>query len=161
MAQKTEIQYVSQFYDCGSDRERQKKKKQARLLRKKEQKIHVISIDPVALCGIFSAVVLLAALVFGGIHLHFMWRDHMAVKDYLSQLKVQNAELQHSFSISYNLDDIKTMADSFGLQPEEEMETRYVRVTAPKVPPEPTWLDNVKWFFKGLFAHTAPGVPVE
>ena len=159
MAQKAEIQYVSQFYDFGSDRK--KKKKQPRHLPKKEVKIHVISIDPVALCGIFSALVLLAALVFGGIHLHFMWQDHVAVKDYLDQLKVQNAELQHSFSTGYNLDDVKTMADSYGLQPEDEMETRYVRVTPPKVEPEPTWFDDVKWFLKGLFAHTAPGVPVE
>ena len=159
MAQKTEIQYVSQFYDCGSDRSR--KKKQVRHFKKKEQKLHVVSIDPVALCGILSAAVLCAALIFGGIHLHLMWRDHVEVRDYLDQLKTQNAELQHAYRESYNLDEIKTMADSFGLTPESEMETRYVRVTPPKPQPRKTWLDDAKWFFKGLFAHTAPGVPVE
>lgn len=158
VSQKAEIQYVSQFCGYGSDEPKKKKKKK---VEKKPQKIHVFHLDPVALCGIFSAVILAGALIFGGIHLHIMWKDHVAVKEYLGQLKTQNAKLQHDFSASYNLDDIKTMSDSLGLQPETDMETRYVRVTPPAPKPRRTWMDDVKWFFKGLFAHTAPGVPVE
>ena len=161
MAQKAEIQYVSQFFDYGSDDKPQKKpKKKKPFVPRRPEKIHKISLDPVALLGIVSAVVLCAALIFGGLHLNAMWKEHVALKDYLSQLKVENAELQHNFSVSFNLDEIKTMADSIGLVPESEVETRYVRITPPQPEPEPGFLDNLLWFFKGLFAYD-PESPIE
>lgn len=160
MAQKAEIQYVSQFFDYGSENKPQKQPKKKPTQPKKEARLRKVSLDPVALLGIVSAVVLCAALIFGGLHLNAMWREHVALKDYLSQLKVENAELQHNFSVSFNLDEIKTMADSIGLVPESEVETRYVRITPPEPEPEPGFFDDLKWFLKGLFAYN-PETPIE
>ena len=161
MAHKAEIQYVSQFCDYGSKEESAKlPEKKKPYVPRRPRKVHSVSLDPVALLGIVSAVVLCAALIFGGLHLNAMWKQHVALKDYLAQLKVENAELQHNFSVSFNLDDIKTMADSIGLVPESDVETRYVRITPPEPEPEEGFLDDLRWFFKGLFAYS-PETPIE
>ena len=154
MSQKAEIQYVSQFCAYGSDDTKKKKKKQPKDFdqRKKPVKIHTITLDLVALCGILSALVLCAALIFGGLSLNSMWKEHVALKEYLVQLKADNSELRHKFSTSYKLEDIRTMADSIGLVPEEEIEVRYVRVTPAETEPKPGPFDDLKWFLKGLFA---------
>ena len=160
MAQKAEIQYVSQFYDYGESAS-QKKKRRKQEREEKPVKIHTFHVDLVALCGILSALVLLSALIFGGLHLNGMWRQNRDMSRYLSQLKTDNAQLMHAYSGSYTLEDIRTMADTLGLVPESEMEVRYVRVTHPEPEPEPTYLDNVLWFLKGLFSNNSEGVPVE
>lgn len=154
VAQKAEIQYVSQFYDYGSDKHKKKKKKVPKdfVPDKKPVKIHTVTLDPVALCGILSAVVLCAALIFGGLSLNAQWREHVALKQYLVQLKTDNSALRHKFSLSYNIEDIRTMADTIGLVPEDEIEVRYVRVTPPEPKPRKDPFENLKWFLKGLFA---------
>ena len=156
MSQKAEIQYVSQFCNYGSERDFRKKKKKKKPKdfdqgAAKVQKLHTISLDPVAILGIIAALVLFFALLFGGLSLHSMWREHVGLKEYMTQLKSENSNLRHQYSTSYNLDEIRTMADSIGLVPEEEAEVRYVRVTPPDREPEKGPFDDLKWFLKGLF----------
>ena len=68
MERKPEIQYVGQFYVLGSTApqiaEKQKKKKAA-LPRLKRQSQKVIYVDPVALCGMAVAAVMLVVRVLG------------------------------------------------------------------------------------------------
>ena len=155
MAQKAEIQYGSQFSGYGSDPAPVKKKKPF-VFKKKEVKIHIFHIDPIAVLGIATAVVLCAAMIFGGFHLNRMWREHVQMKNYLAQLQEEHAALERKFVATFNMDEVKTMADSFGLVPETDMETRYIRVTPPEPKPKKGLFDDVKWFFKGLFAKDYP-----
>ena len=152
MQRKTEIQYVDQFYVYGSEALAAKKKQEKLVLpREQHQKVHKIYIDPVALLGIVSALVLLTALIFGAVKLNTLWQEHHAMENYLSELRLENANLEHNYRISYDLEDIKTMASAIGLVPQEEVETRYVRVTMPAPKPKHTRMDDIKWFLNGLF----------
>ena len=155
MAYKPEIQYVGQFYTHGSEAlapKKAAKKAPAFLEKEKTRKVRKVYLDPVAFCGILVAVVMLTALVLGAVQLYDVWQDHYAMEEYVSQLKRENAELAHNYHISYDLDEIRKFADTLGLVPMEEVESRTVRVTIPEPEPERTWWDNVLWFFDGLFA---------
>ena len=151
MAQKPEIQYVGQFYVYGSEAPAPKKQ-EARVLipRKRKEKVHKVYIDLVALAGIASAVVLLTALIMGGIRLNTMWQEHHLMESYVSHLKLNNATLEHNYKISYKLEDVEKAAADLGLVPESEVETRFIRVTVP--PKKEKWsvFDNIRWFFQGL-----------
>ena len=161
MAQKAEIQYVSQFSGCGSDDKPKKKRREKEFLpQQKEQKLHKVPVDLVALLGILSAVLLLCALIFGGFHLNRMWKEHTQMKEYLGQLKSRNATLQHEYNSTVKIDDVKTMADSIGLVPESESEVRYVRVTPPEPRPKETWKDDLQWFLDGLFGEIPEGAEI-
>lgn len=154
MVQKPEIQYVGQFYVYGSEAVAPKAKKAVREILPKEhkQKLHKVYIDPVALIGIAAAVTLLVALVMGGIHLNGMWREHDAVQHYVSNLKLDQSTLEHTYRTSLNLEDIQAKAEAMGLVPEADVETVYIRVTMPEPKPKRTLWDDVQWFFQGLFA---------
>lgn len=155
MAQKPEIQYVGQFYVHGSEavapRQKQKKTPRAQT-REKPRKIHRIYVDPVATVGILVAVVMLTVMVIGAIHLETMWEEHHAVNELVSELKRENAALEHNFRLSYDLEEIRKLAETLELVPISEAQVQEVRITPPVPKPERTWWDDVLWFFEGLFA---------
>lgn len=153
MVNKPEIQYVGQFYVHGSEAPALKKaKKKEHAFLAKPERVRKVYVDPVAFCGILVAAVMLVALVLGSLQLQQVWQEHAVMQEYLSQLKRENAALEHNYRISYDLDEIKKLSDTLGLVPIEEVETQHVRVTPPEPKPQRTWLDDVRWFFEGLFA---------
>ena len=154
MAQKPEIQYVGQFYVHGSAAVAPKEKKTPRkfLAKEKPKKLHRIYIDPVATCGVIVAVVMLVVMAIGAIHLEQIWEEHFAMKEYLSELKRENAALEHNFRLSYDLEEIEKLSQTLELVPVQEAAVKDVQVTVPVPEPEPTWWDEVLWFLRGLFA---------
>ena len=52
----------------------------------------------------------------------------------------------------YDLEEIRSAALSLGMIPAEEAQMRSFTVTMPVQEPEPTFLENLQWFLKGLFA---------
>lgn len=155
MAYKPEIQYVGQFYVQGSEAlapRKPEKKKKTFLAKPQHEKLSRIYIDPVATVGILVAVVMLVVLVMGAVHLQGMWDDHYAMQEYLSELKRENAALEHNYRIGYDVEEVQKLALALGLVPMEEVENRSLRITIPEPQPETTFWDNVVWFFEGLFA---------
>ena len=157
MSQKPKIQYVGQFYIHGSEArqlELQEKKKQAKskLPLERLRKVEVIYLDPVAIFGIVTALVLLAVMTVGVLQLRDDWQDYRAMSNYLSRLNSENAELQADYRSQYDLEDIRVKAQALGMVPKSELEVRTVYVTIPEPEPEMTWLEEVQWFLSGLFA---------
>lgn len=156
MSQKPKIQYVGQFYIHGSEArqlELAAKRKQAKskLPMERLRNIREIYLDPVAIGGIFVALVLLAVMIVGGLQLKDDWADYRVMDSYVSRLSSQNAKLVEEYRSQYDLEDVRSKAEALGLVPQEELETRSVYVTVPQTEPEPTWWENLQWFLEGLF----------
>ena len=157
MNQKPKIQYVGQFYIHGSEArqlELQEKKKQAKskLPLERLRKVEVIYLDPVAIFGIVTALVLLAVMMVGVLQIRDDWKDYQTMSNYVSRLNSENAELKADYRSQYDLEDIRVKAEALGMVPKSQLEVRTVYVTIPQPEPEMTWLEEVQWFLKGLFA---------
>ena len=157
MVQKPEIQYVGQFYVYGSEaREaapRQLSRKSKYILPavrpNRERRIYV---DPVALCAMAVAVVMLAALALGAIQISESWHEYDAMEQYLAELKKENSRLENEYREGFDLEEIRTTAITIGMIPLSEAEVIPVRVTVPEPEQETTPWDEIVWFLKGLFA---------
>ena len=157
MNQKPKIQYVGQFYVHGSEArmlQQQEEKRQAKtkLPLVRIQAIEKIYVDPVALAGIAVAVMMLVTMVLGAIQLKKDWDQYEQVAAYVSELKRENARMNHLYRSSYDLEDIRTKAVSMGLVPKSELQTMTVTVTVPVPEAEPTRMEEIRFFLEGLFA---------
>ena len=157
MSQKPKIQYVGQFYIHGSEArqlELQEKKKQAKskLPLERLRKIEVVYLDPVAIFGIVTALVMLTVMILGVLQIRDDWKEYRVMSNYVSRLNSENAELQADYRSQYDLEDIRIKAQALGMVPKSDLEVRTVYVTIPQPEPEMTWLEEVQWFLSGLFA---------
>lgn len=157
MDRKPEIQYVGQFYVLGSEAvkpaEKQKKKKRVFLPKPKHLRQEVLYLDPVALAGMFVALVMLVVLIVGAVKLENSWSQYTAMSEALEELRTENAQIQHSYRTSLDLEEVRTTAEGMGMIPKEEAQTASVWVTVPEEKTENTWWDNLVWFVKGLFGE--------
>ena len=157
MSQKPKIQYVGQFYIHGSEArqlELQEKKKQAKskLPLERLRKIEVVYLDPVAIFGIVTALVMLTVMILGVLQIRDDWKEYRVMSNYISRLNSENAELQADYRSQYDLEDIRIKAQALGMVPKSDLEVRTVYVTIPQPEPEMTWLEELQWFLSGLFA---------
>ena len=157
MNQKPKIQYVGQFYIHGSEArqlELQEKKKHAKskLPLERLRKVEVIYLDPVAIFGIVTALVLLAVMTVGVLQIRDDWKDYQTMSNYVSRLNSENAELKADYRSQYDLEDIRVKAEALGMVPKSQLEVRTVYVTIPQPEPERTWLEEIQLFLSGLFA---------
>ena len=157
MSQKPKIQYVGQFYIHGSEArqlELQEKKKQAKskLPLERLRKIEVVYLDPVAIFGIVTALVMLTVMILGVLQIRDDWKEYRVMSNYVSRLNSENAELQADYRSQYDLEDIRIKAQALGMVPKSDLEVRTVYVTIPQPEPEITWLEELQWFLSGLFA---------
>ena len=157
MSQKPKTQYVGQFYIHGSEArqlELQEKKKQAKskLPLERLRKIEVVYLDPVAIFGIVTALVMLTVMILGVLQIRDDWKEYRVMSNYVSRLNSENAELQADYRSQYDLEDIRIKAQALGMVPKSDLEVRTVYVTIPQPEPEMTWLEELQWFLSGLFA---------
>ena len=157
MSQKPKIQYVGQFYIHGSEArqlELQEKKKRAKskLPLERLRKVEVVYLDPVAIFGIVTALVMLTVMILGVLQIRDDWKEYRVMSNYVSRLNSENAQLQADYRSQYDLEDIRVKAQALGMVPKSELEVRTVYVTIPQPEPEMTWLEEIQWFLSGLFA---------
>jgi len=155
--QKPKIQYVGQFYVHGSEAralQLQEEKRQAKtkLPLARIQQIEKIYVDPVALIGIAVALAMLVTMVLGAVQIKRDWDQYERVSAYVSELKKENARMNHAYRASYDLEDIKSKALAMGMIPKSELKTMAVSVTLPEPEVELTKTEEIRLFLEGLFA---------
>ena len=113
MSQKPKIQYVGQFYIHGSEARQlelqEKKKAKSKLPLERLRKMEVIYLDPVAIFGIVTALVMLTVMVLGVLQIRDDWKDYRTMSDYVSRLNSENAQLQADYRSQYDLEDILSL----------------------------------------------------
>ena len=132
--------------------EEEKRQAKTKLPLAKIQAIEKIYVDPVALAGIAVAVLMLVTMVLGAIQLKKDWTQYERVSAYVSELKRENARMNHLYRSSYDLEDIRSKAVSMGLVPKSELQTMSVTVTMPEPEVAPTRMEEIRYFLEGLFA---------
>ena len=156
MSQKPKIQYVGQFYIHGSEARQlelqEKKKAKSKLPLERLRKLEVIYLDPVAIFGIVTALVMLTVMILGVLQIRDDWEEYRVMSNYVSRLNSENADMRANYRSQYDLEDIRVKAQALGMVPKSELEVRTVYVTIPQPEPEMTWLEEIQWFLSGLFA---------
>ena len=157
MANKPKIQYVGQFYVYGSEAQKvaldaQKKKAKTLLPLPNLDKHRRIYVDPVAVCGLIMAVVLFTVMVMGALQIQSDWTEFRAAKEYLQTMESENRALENKYHAEYNLDEVRSIAESMGMVPVADVPHLNITVTVPVPGTEPTQWENFVWFMSGLFA---------
>ena len=152
MDQKPVIQYVGQFYVYGSEVQARKKKEKKSLLPRapRAEVQRCVYVDPVAVCGIAVALLMLVVLAVGAFQLRAAMQQYNAQSEQLSAIKRENARLEHLYRTSLDLEAVQAQAEKLGMVPAEELEHIELVVTVGQAPEEPTAWENFLWFVKGL-----------
>lgn len=155
MAQKTEIQYVGQFYVYGSEAPKPETKQKKPRVKRPElhlERFQKIYINPVALLGVVVALVLLGLLITGAYHLRDTRVAYDKMKTKLTDLKIENAQLYHSYHTSYDLEEIRAQAEKIGMVDREKAECFTVFFSVPEPKKQNTAWDDFVWLLSGLFS---------
>ena len=159
MALKPEIQYIGQFYIHGSEakavavkQEPEEKKSDYRLPLYRFEKLQKIHVDPLAICSIALAAVLLVCMVVGTLQIQSAWQELDAANQYVYQLEDIHRQKIAEYRSVCDLEQIRIAAETMGLIPIAEAKTMEITVTVPEPEAEPTLWEDVVWFLEGLFA---------
>ena len=157
MALKPEIQYIGQFYIHGSEAKAlevkpEEKKSEYKLPLHRFEKVQKLHVDPLAICSIALAVVLMIGMVAGTLQIQSAWEELDAANRYVYNLEAIHRQRMSEYRSSYNLEEIRTVAETMGLIPVAEAKTMELTVTIPEPEAEPTMWDDIVWFMEGLFA---------
>ena len=157
MAQRPDIQYVTQFYTYGSEakvlelKPAQKKQKAVLPKAKPQQKIRIM-VDPVAWCGIALALVLVVLMIFSVQNYLDACEELQIMTTKVIELQNVNVQRQQEYTSLYDLADIEEKALALGMIPMEQAQVFTIHPVLPEPEPETPWWENVSWFLKGLFA---------
>jgi hypothetical protein len=158
MARQPDIRYV-QIYNPGSTAKklevlpRQQKKNAAPPKPKAEERsIRVIHVDPMALCAMAAAGVLLIAMVVGMIRLGTAESRTQELEQYASVLQQENVALREAFQGAYDPETVQNQAKLSGMIPAEEAERVSLELTIPQQAEEPGFFEKIGLFFSELFA---------
>lgn len=157
MVRKPDIQYVQEFYVHGSEARVIELKPRRRVIRTilpkfAPDKSIRIGVDPVALCGIVVAAVMLILMLVGTVQYVNARNEYQAMSNQVIELQNENVMLRQQYRSSYDLDQVAHMANSLGMIPVEEAQVMYINPVVPVREPEPTVWENIRWFMDGLFA---------
>ena len=156
MAQKPEIQYVGQFYVFGSEAPQPKPRPQKAKVKRPVihlERLQKIYVDPLAVCGVLAAIVMLSLLIVGAFHLRDTRAAYDQMKAQLTDIKRENAKLNHTYHTSYDLEEIRAQAEKIGMVSGEEAERFTIFFSLPKEEKEPSAWDDFVWLLSGLFSE--------
>lgn len=161
MARQPDIQYV-RFYTSGSAARKieplpQPKEKTVPARPRQRRKVRnqervVLRIDPISLCAMLVAGILLVAMIIGMIELGSIDAQAEQMEGYVTQLRAENARLQAEYQAGYDLDDIREKALAMGFVSIDQVEHITIHVEHPQPEPEPTAWEEFCSFFRELFA---------
>ena len=124
MAGKSEIQYI-RYYTVGSAARElaplaPQRTKTAPKVRK--QKKIMVRIDPVAIVGIVTAIILVAVMAFGMLRLHAVQSEVAAMNDYILQLEMENGIMEQRYQEAYEPAQVEKTVVALGMVPVEQVE---------------------------------------
>ncbi len=156
MARKNDILYVN-FYTDGSAARKvapafpaaKPRKKPAA---KRQEKI-VIHVDPVAVCSLVVAVVMLIMMSVGLTHLQNVRAEAIAMENYLQQLTAENERLTEEFYQQVDLESVEKTAYALGMVPKQQVSSTPITVNlVQEEAPAETFWSQVTAFLTNLFA---------
>ena len=156
MARKNEIQYVNFYVDGSAARKVAPAFPAAKPRRKpaaKRQEKVVIQIDPVAVCSLVVAVIMLVMISVGLTSLQNARAEAIAMEQYVQNLSAENERLTEEFAQKVDLEAVEKTALALGMVPKEQVQSTPINVTVtPEEAPAETFWSQVTAFLTNLFA---------
>lgn len=156
-ARKPDIQYIHEFYVHGSEAKvlelkPQHKNHKTQLPKAAPQEKIRIMVDPVAICGIVVAAVMLVLMVVGVCQYLAVCEEYRAMNDHVIRLQNENVTLRQTYEAGFDPADIEAKALAIGMIPIEEAEVVEINPVIPVAEPEPSLWEDICWYFEELFA---------
>ena len=124
MAKKSEVQYI-RYYTVGSAARKLApqvvEKTKAAPKPRKAKKI-LIYIDPVAIFGVMTAVIMLTCMLVGMIRLNDVWTQQAVIQQHVERLIEENHTMREQYEAGYDLDQVKKTALALGMVPVDQVE---------------------------------------
>ena len=155
MARQADIQYVAYPIDGSAARkmETTSARRNAAPVAARRAQRKVIAVDPVAVCGIVLAVMMLFAMVVGLVQYRHNLQQTRQMSARVQQLQQENYQLQQTFQSGYDLEEIERIAMEAGMVPAEQMERIHIDMcqnTQEEV--RMSFWDTVTSILTGIFA---------
>lgn len=158
MARQPDIQYVHFYIDGSAAKQLELKpeKKNTKVStpnrpRTRRHKKTVVYVDPVSMFAVLVAGVMLIAMAVGMLQLGAINAETQRMQAYVSELRIENAQLRAEYEAGYDLKDVEQKALEMGLVPIDQVEKVVIDVPEIVEEPEPTFWENVGAFFGELF----------
>ena len=154
MARNPDIRYINLYAEGSAARvlEPRPRKKRAALPRAPKKRARVIHVDVMAVGGIVMAVALTVTMIFGLCQLRSMNRARDEMESYVCRLRNENSELRYTYENSYDLEEVRKLAESMGYVPADALQSQDLVIPeVQEAPSVPLW-QKVADFFRDLFA---------
>lgn len=154
MARNPDIRYINSYAEGSAARvlEPTPRKKKAVLPRAPKRKVRVVALDITAVGGIVMAVLLAVTLLYGLVQLQHVQQQTEDMERYVHALRNQNAELRFEYENSYDLEEVRKLAESMGYVPADALQSQDLVIPeVQEAPSVPLW-QKVADFFRDLFA---------
>ena len=156
MANRPEVRYINEYVSgtmaYQPARKPSRKPHNVVLPKPRKKKQNLILIDPVAVVGIFVAVVLMVMLLVGAVKFFRAQQETVALRSYVAQLQEENIQLQNTYASGYDLEEIRTIAQTMGMVPKASVTHLEIAVTVPEAPIQPSAWESFWQFFMEMFA---------
>lgn len=154
MARSNDIQYV-RFYTHGSTATQvalPEKTKPLQSPKAVKAPVAVLQLDGPAVVGITVAAIMIVCMAVGLLQLRAAEAEVKELQVHVSKLEVQNDALRTQYEHSYDLEEIRTAAESMGMVPMEQAQHITVSVPEPVQVIDLTWWQALLEQFKAFFA---------
>ena len=159
MARQPDVKYV-RFYTDGSAARKVEVagpiRKNALPPKTRKKKKIVLYVDPLAILGIFTAIIMLTIMFSSMAMLQNAKAETAAMEQYVTQLREENATLQNEYEDGYDIREVERTALALGMIPMEQAQhVTLEKDPAPVVQLEERQTDTWDWIYTlltGLFA---------
>jgi len=156
MARKAEVRYIN-FYSVGSsayklDAMPTPRKQAATAPKQRKPRKVLLRLDPIAVAGVFLALIMLIMMVVGLFRLGSAKRQAAQMQSYVLQLEAQNRVLNEKYRAGFDPEEIRQIATQMGMVPIEQAQRIEISVPVTEPVQEPTVWETVYTFLVGLFA---------
>lgn len=126
MARQPEVQYIRLYTQGSSARQLemappQRKRSKTKLPKPRRVKARVIRVDPLSLCAIAVAAVMLVMIAVGCVRLYRAEAYSTRLERYVDRLTVENQVLAQTYAEGYDLEEVRQTALALGMVPVEEV----------------------------------------
>ena len=158
MVRKPDIEYIDKYYSYGSEAKiiefaPNKPKAKTTLPKPLQEKKLCIAIDPLALCGILVAMVMIVVMVVGLVDFKAAVDENTAVSQRLDDVRNEHLMLEYQYRSSYDAATVEETVLALGMIPAEKAPVVTIQVNMPEAQEEYTAWGDFLWSLSCLFAE--------
>ncbi len=158
MVRNPDIEYIDKYYVHGSEAKviefaPNKRTPQTTLPKPLREKKISIEIDPVAVCGLVVAVVMLIVMAVGLVDFRAACEENRIVSEKLQELRDDNVMKQYTYYTKLDMEYVEDSAKAMGMVSASEAPVIAITVSVPEAEEAYTPWGDFLWSLSCLFAE--------